>query len=578
MISRICRWDAVALLGLIALVQARIFGMFDIADLEGADSAFAIERLNAFYDWPPRLDMVWEPLFTAFLFLFRLFTSDAHFILLGARAFSIMAATGLIYAVGRRILKPFWACALAIWWLALPHGIAPDFTKHVFQFAALLLGAWLALRADRPKIRLALCALLLVYAALLRNEYALLAIIFVGAAIMANGRPSLAQLRPYAILFAFLGTAFAALWAYSASTYYASHDPAENVKGKHVLNACQVYAYGFFQRNPQDNIPPDAAWDEDVCQDLVQKHFGQTNASMLDMALANPAALFAHYAWNVRLVPPAIEAVLFGRYTAGEPNPGYEHRSFLSTSSWPRYALWAWCAFIAVSMFSLKAPFSWRSNPWLCWYFLGAAAVIFIVLLTQRPRPVFLLFLGFGLSLVTLIYAQAWAERFSRRAAAVLSRPWAALVAVGLAILVAPDHYRAFALDYGKKDGRIFYDQYRSIAPHFKELSQGQSQHRWLLLPGPSHLVFAYLMTGARIFDQKAFSYKDYPSSWDADRVVLELDKNGVNLVYIDVRVARRLGLSWAQGLPDILASRGWQRLDAEGAAILLVAPLSGQT
>lgn len=576
--------ESLIVVGLGLALWARVGGMFSFLDIEGHDSATAVHRLYLLLESPWGLDLVWEPLYTLYLAVFHVLTSDAHLLLLTSRFAALFVIVVLIYAIGRRFLGPVLGLVLALWWIALPEGIAPRFSKHVFYFAVLMMGAWMALHVRNLWGRVGLILFLAVGALTLRQEIAVM-VVFLAAVFFTMDAQAATKLGRGAfrrLALAYGGGALLLGVGVFLFLAYGAHSYSDGWRGyhaalveKHSFNLCHVHAYGFIQRNPLP-FPGQSPWDMAVCEGINAQVYGTSRPTLLEMAQANPAALLEYFSWNLSFVPGATSSLIFGAY-AGDQPVDFMHKPYMRAGPWVPWALAAWLAAVLVGVTLLARRADGRDlfvRSSAFWVYSGAAlAMTAVVILTQRPRPVYILYFGFFLMLLSALgvrgFLQTWLPSGPDRRVAVR---WLILLA---ALLAIPDHFRAHAEVYGDGD-RPRLGLYRLVAQHYAiDLAQ-QKQHRWMTPEtGEQPQVFAYLrpFVGRRFEDARQFSYLRFPAGALPADVYSQIVAWDVNMVYFDDRHFARRQIAWGPGLAAMLEARGWRRIEGTAQNRLLIAP-----
>ncbi len=398
-----------------------------------------------------RINIVWSPLYTSYFgFMDGLF-EDARASVLLHRVVLVVATTLLAAWTARRFLTPALAFLVAVWWAALP--IHYDTLYEVHLFASIVAFAAVAICSFDSAWRLPLLvALYGLSAVLVRNEniicFAILGAYLVFRALEmaragATGKAARNLLFRLAVL-AVLGIGLLAFF-HQISHVKGWREISAVSAPKHRVNMCQVYAYGYQQRHPDWAQSP---WTE--CRPLMKQVFDRETPSIAEMFAANPGATLEHFMWNLSLTPAGLQ-VLFFNATSFGVNPDYapvfRRRIFPAVLS---------LFVLAVIAASAVALYRRRGRPELLLacargadfavLFAANALMALAVILTQRPRPSYLLGFAFicAIAFFRLIEAgwPRWLPSINRKFA------WIVLAAA----LLVPS-YRSLPLS--SKDGRL---------------------------------------------------------------------------------------------------------------------------
>ncbi|MBA4065548.1 MAG: hypothetical protein C0501_17900 [Isosphaera sp.] len=432
---------------LLALQLKVVWGMWALRDVTVGDTMSYFADAYRWYAGG-EVNVIWSPLYTAFYGSFLFLNPDPVWATFAHRLVIVVAAAVLVLAVLRQLLPPGVAWACAAWWACLPIVFNTLYEVHLFAVIPVLASWLLFLTAAGPWRRGAGLAVLGASAVLVRNElsvaFGLLGLVLVGYEWRRAGRGDGPGRWRTAVAYA---TALAAAAAVVYATYAASYLKYPELRGalkeKHTLNMAQVYAFGHQQRHPEWTLSP---WVE--CHGLMQEHFGSREPSLREMVAANPAAVWEHFTWNLSLTPNGLQLLLFNR-AAGSVSPDYDHRvlprlnsrravagSVLVLGVW---AAGACCARRARREGGERTP-AWRAVGWAAMF--AVAAVVPLVILTQRPRPSYLLAFGVVLMALTGAAAAAVGARWRLLGRVRLALP---LLMVG-AVVAAPRYYAAAAV------------------------------------------------------------------------------------------------------------------------------------
>jgi hypothetical protein len=389
-----------------------------------------------------------------------------------------------------------------------------------------LFACWLVILGGR-ELRGAALAILATGAVLLRNELGVAVLVLAAFCLVAEVRarrrvePARAARLVVAYGLPMLLAAVVCAAAYWRSEIRFADWRAASVK--HTVNMCQVYAYGYQQRHPEWTRSP---WTE--CSTLMQEHFGEPFPTFGKMVRSNPRAMATHFAWNAGLAGNGLQLVLFGA-TSGTVTPDYQPVKTRSTRAAVLSVL-AGMVLIAGVVAIVRGPRDGLAR-WLAdrtWGWLAILAMVptwIAIILTQRPRPSYLLPLGVAVmaAVATSVRITAWPTLTRRAGRAGL---W---VLVGLvAALVAwwPSRYGPRA--------RPFLTLYRRHLPFAGVIAQPQT----MLLTSSYALDLSYYLGRgqSRILDYGAVAPWD-----DARGLQAALDDAGINLFYADEAMLDRL-------------------------------------
>jgi hypothetical protein len=352
----------------------------------------------------------------------------------------------------------------------------------------------------------------------------------------ATNRPLLAYAAPLALV---LVVTFG-LYLRSTVRFPAVLD---DLRAKHTLNICQVYAFAYAQQHPDWPASP---WTE--CDGLMQDTFGLPRPTLLEALRTNPRAMLGEFVWNARLARAGLEFALFNA-ASSSLSPDFAQ---VQTSQPVPRALSVGLVLLvlggAVCLLRNQAPrVAWRAQPVWAWLVLLAGGFgASLVLLIERPRAEYL----YGLS-VLLMAAAGWS-------AAALANRWSAArrglpVAVGAAacaLAVWPGYYMLG--DHARP--RDLLETYERLRPYADLIADPASQ---FLKGDYNAAVGAYLGQRADgVFDYSLLDQRD-PSV----PLVRFLDQHGITLVYLDEPLLARLEADEAHPEPLLEApeSVGWR-------------------
>jgi hypothetical protein len=262
-----------------------------------------------------RVNIDWSPLYTAFYGSFLFIARDPYLATILHRLVLILLISILLLFLLRSVLYPGLALLGTAWWTVVPTNYNNLYEVYLFALLSVLLAWILILRRNALRARGTAVALLAGSTILVRNEFviavALSAIMCLLYEYYQTGRalPIKSEILTYGV-----PLACAVLLCVVAHWRSVIHFPelSAELKEKHTVNMCQVFAFGFQQRN--------SAWAGSPsldCQSLMQETFGKGLPSFGEMLWANPAAVTEHLLWNLRLIPNGLQLLLFGAMFGG---------------------------------------------------------------------------------------------------------------------------------------------------------------------------------------------------------------------------------------------------------------------
>lgn len=427
--------------GSIALIQLKVvWGIWSYRDLSAGDTA---SYHRAAYQFTHGLDLspVYSPSYVAYFGALKWFVHDIYAVTIVHRLIIVFALTMVVLALFRALLPAGIAWALAVWWAVLPTIFDDVYEVHQFAAIPFLIAGLVAARFSGRPMRIAVLAILLFDAAFVRNEVivavVLWALAWIAYEIRESRRGQQVPWKGVALGLTVPALAVGALFAGTVLSW-SGHDKYGQVSHrKHVLNVCQVYAFGYEQRHDDYRGEPFTE-----CGPLMKHDFGTPKPSLVEAIKAHPGAIAEHFAWNLRLIPYGIEQMLFHRISSDERhNPDYVP---VRTGS-------PWAAAGLVTVFALLlaggvALWRGRRRWWREWIahrawswivLLTFVPTALVVIVTQRPRPSYLFVLT---ALIFVMIGTAIQVLGSRWRSA--SRLYAVLPVAALALLVfEPPYY-----------------------------------------------------------------------------------------------------------------------------------------
>ena len=505
------------------------------------------------------------------------FSSDAFTVTTLHRYLIIFAASILVLALMRRLLPADIAWLATAWWVVLPINFNTLYEVHLFAVIPIL---WVAFRlSKRPShwCRGEALACMLAASLLLRNELVLatgmLAAMFLGAALWSrrsghvDWRPRFGVLAAYLVPLAGAGllTFYYCCHASDLSTLSAV------LERKHTLNICQIYAFGYQQRHTDFQKSP---WTD--CQELMTRTYGKPQPSLAEALRRNPQAMMEHFLWNVRLIPYGLQVLLFN-VSSGSVTPDYVPVR-TSKLAWIFSGVVLLVAAAGLIRLLRDRRYWWgkwlRERAW-GWLFLGTVALVTGgVMVSQRPRPSYMLVFGILLraAAAMLFFVLIEHTRYRRRLA--LAYPVLALAAV----LCVPSYY-ALANPSGEQTLRSGYERLRE----FRSLLERPGTV--LVTPGYGGELCNYVGLGKCM----GLNYYDLRTEVTQQRNWLKvLDAHAAGLVYISEaafgeasgrELAAELSPAWVRLFPRSESGGHWM-LFANPARVALpgeAAPAPGR-
>lgn len=542
----------------VVLLLAKVLWGYWSRDMTYGDTS-SYFRLASTWVRSKEVNIVWSPLYTAYYGSWLGAVDDVVAATLMHRVALIFASVALVAWIGYVTLPRVLAILLTSWWTVLP--IHYDTLYEVHLFGALPLILLLGLGLQLPTrwrfpvwMMVALGTVLLI-----RNEYVVVLSVLcavVGWRLLKG--QELAEHGNSVSLVARYGVCLALPVLLTIGMYQQSFIKGEVIhqvsEPKHTLNMCQVYAFGHQQRHPEWTSSP---WTE--CQGLMQETFMKPMPSLGQMVKSNPLAVAEHFAWNLGLLPAGLELLLFNAISS-EHNPDYA-----AAKRVPIYPAWAlgllavWlilATWITVhrcppegagtrSMLSSQIPL-----------FFGTGLMVLAVVMTQRPRPSYLL--GFGVLLVWAAFMLAAALMPRLRRLDVTIWP----LVLTLVIIIAAPAYASLQLP--SKSGMLG-DLYTLSQPHRKDLCNSGGG---LAVGEYSYELSNYLCSplrdipregDVRLLSTGSLTQAEYASP---SAFVQAMDVRDVRALVIDPPLLQRnVGLDGCEKLGNALLENGWTLL-----------------
>ena len=504
-----------------------------------------------------QVNIVWSPLYTAYFGSWLGVSENAITATFLHRIGLILISTGLIAWLGFITLPRLLAFALVAWWVVLPIHYDTLYEVHLFGALPIYLMAIICILVnDRWRLPLLLCTAL-VSTFLIRNEYILAVGVFIAIALFNLFRRNGSINQSVQGVLLRFGSVLAITGLFVVSFYSISYIKGPDVAAistpKHTVNMCQVYAFGYKQRHSDWSGSP---WTD--CSTLMQSTFNISQPTLREMISANPGAVAKHFIWNLSLTRAGMEVLLFNA-TSAKDNPDYI--PVIVSPFFPSLLLvlsLSICVggFIILSRKPHASHLDLRENLTRLGPLLFATLVmVFAVIVTQRPRPSYLL--GFGVLYVWLVLSML----------VVLTDKWRKLndkwtyIFIFVVIMVLPT-YRSLSLP--SKTGSLS-DIYQVLQSQSSRLCKGPG-----LFGVNDYLkeISLYLCSPLEVGGRQGA--KSIISLGSLSEVALSspvnfvdaLNNSGVSTLIIEpYLIQRHRGLKNCQELRHALLSLGWEQL-----------------
>lgn len=540
-------WFAYLTLGLLQLKV--IWGDWLYRDLPFGDTSSYFVRAYGWYsDFV--VNIVWSPLYTAFYGSLLYLSPDVYLITTLHRFIIVFVVTFLVLAVMRQLLPPGLAWLISAWWAILPTYFNILYEVHLFAIIPVLVACWLISFRPTPWARGSAVAVLLTASLLVRNELSSATIILTAICLGweiwlikkgdLNFKP-LVYVTSYGLPLLLAGIICIFFFMRSGQQFDKLKEVFHN---KHTFNMCQIYAFGYQQRHIEWNKN---AWTQ--CSELMQTHFHNPKVTLTDMVLTNPNAVMEHFLWNIRLIPAAIQVLLFNA-TSDTVNPDYISVQLESSTALALSIIAGLILLTGLVLLCQRWVYWWnfwlqkRAIGWLG--LLALAPSILIIGITHRPRPSFILSLGvifmalIGMSIFIIIHNWNF-KRFSG---------WMPLVMV-VVLLTVPNYYATPT----HHSPRRWLDIYRKLSP-FQEII-AKPDTVFFLKGEYAGEITNYLGYGR----PQVFNYDILAESPDVTTSLTSLESKGINLVYVDETLATKIPTidPFAPSFSTALQSVGWK-------------------
>lgn len=496
-------------------------------------------------------NIVWSSLYTVYYGGLDFLLGDARATVLAHRVLLIVASTLIAAWAAWRLLPGTLAFLVVVWWIALPIHFDTLYEVHLFG-ALVTFGAVLIATFESDWKLPLLIAFYAVATVLVRNENVICLAVMVAWFLYRQFRPPPENpglprsSRPKMVLLA--AVAAACIGIFYATSHIQGPERIRAVSAlKHRLNMCQVYAFGYSQRHPEWKASP---WKD--CDNLMKSVYGMSMPPIDEMLVRNPGAILEHFAWNLRLMPAGLE-VLFFNATSFEANPDYApvyRVPMLPTAALLGGLLLAIASLVAVRRRreALPGPLLKPGEKDFAVLMAANAVTVLAVVLTQRPRPSYLLGFGFLCVIVTAyLVKEAFPEVIAR-----LGRrfTWLAVVAV----VLIPSYAM---LDLSSKQGRLS-GRYGLLKPHAARIC---SSPRPVAMGDHGYELRNYLCrrrNPPEVLDLASAG----AGGGDVATLVATLQKGKAEVVVLDATFLRhKTRIAGCNELDRALLADGWERL-----------------
>ncbi len=535
-------------------------------DLTIGDTAYYFDMAMA-WAHSHEVDIVWSPLYTAYYGSWWSLLEDAVSATFAHRLMLILVSTALVAWLALLTLPRLLALVLVVWWVALPIHYEALYEVHLFGALPLILMGVVAFAAPARWRYPLWLGLAVVTVLLVRNEYVIILVVlagFLGALMITGGSKTSSTIdgRVFLRCGLVLGVAVALVAGFYAMSVVKGSAIAAASNPKHTLNMCQVYAFGYQQRHPEWTASP---WTE--CYGLMEETFGERLPTLGKMVVSNPRAVLEHFWWNLSLAPAGFELLLFN--VAGSEN----YPSYPPVAVNPILPRIAFLVFAMVGIFGLYRVMAGQRPEYLAArcsiviaapILVGGALMAIAIILTQHPRPTYLLGFCVLLAWLWLVIVGALLPGLKRFDHSLLP-----LIILAALVIAVPSYG---SLQMQNKSGYLSL-LYSEAKPHAESLCSagGMLGLNDYFEELPRYLCAPYL---AQIRENgqnndlptiQAFSLADLAgdSSTSPNRFVLELDQRKVTAVIIDPwLIQKNPGLQSCEALRDAFLLSGWELLE----------------
>ena len=542
---------------LVAIFTLKVlWGYWDRDLTFGDTSSYFIHAVEWHKDG--QVNIVWSPLYTAYFGSWLNVTDNAVVATFLHRLGLIVFSTGLVAWLGLLTLPRFLALLLVFWWVALPIHYDTLYEVHLFGALPILLMAVISFTINDKWRSPMILGISLVSTFLIRNEYILvvgvLIVISIANLFRKRNHVSLITIKPAEIRYGTVLCTAVLIIAYFYSASYIQGSAIRAVSAtKHTLNMCQVYAFGYQQRKPDWKGSP---WTE--CSSLMLAKFGTPMPTLREMIVSNPRAVAEHFIWNLSLTRAGLEVLLFNA-TSAHDNPDYAPVLVVPVLPSLFLGLTLSICITGVVLVFRKSPPRYaeirekliRMSPLL----VAAAVMAFAVILTQRPRPSYLLGGAVLYIWVVLMMLSAFSSQLEK-----FNQSWVLITFVAVLVLIMPT-YRSLSLPSKQRSFSAIYNELR---PQSQRICQSTGA---LALNVGGRSMVNYLCFPNRIQDKEErgiISVASLPvdALSTPKKLVDAVEAEGASAVIIDpFMIIKYPGLKGCSELRDVFLNRGWQQL-----------------
>lgn len=551
-------WGRIFAVATVLLMTKVLWGYWE-RDLSYGDTSYYFQNAAIWHD-SKAVNLVWSPLYTSYYGYWLSVSENAVVATILHRIGLILVSTGLVAWLAFRTLPKIFALFLVSWWIALPIHYDTLYEVHMFGTLPVIVLALIAHGAgDKWRMPLML-GTAIGATALIRNEF----ILGVGIFLLISTYELVRYWRTHAVremrasvfrhLAVLLLVGLSIAFFYSAS-YIKGQDISKISGPKHTLNMCQVYAFGYQQRNPEWSASP---WTD--CSSLMQQKFGMGQPSLQQMIMANPKEVAEHFWWNLSLSQAGLEVLLFNA-TSSTVNPDYTPVPIVRVIP---------SVLLVLSLFIVAAgtvvvyrgdPIQYsgtRSNiAKLAPILFTVALISFAVILTQRPRPSYLLGAGILFIWLTLAYAAALVSKWK-----IAHNNLAFLITALLLLLIVPS-YKNLSLPSKTSSIKSIYAA--TFAYHSKICAQpGKIAIARYVTEISNYVCPPHLVSGVRKYGPPVISIASMgkDATLNLSDFGKALDTTGVTTLIVDPSlIQKHPTLRDCAAIRDDLLKRGWEQL-----------------
>lgn len=506
------------------------------------------------------VNFVWSPLYTAYYGAWLSVSENAVVATFLHRVGLIAVSTGLVAWLAFRTLPKVVALILMCWWIALPIHYDTLYEVHLLGAIPVIVLALIAHTAGY-KWRLPLMlGVAMAATVLIRNEFIIAVGIFVAMCAFRTYKNLRAregsEIRTTAYRYALVLIILGVIIAFFYSASYIKGDAISTAsKPKHTLNMCQVYAFGHQQRNPEWTGSP---WTG--CSPLMQQKFGVPLPSLSQMIASNPYEVAKHFLWNLSLTRGGIEVLLFNA-TSSRVNPDYAPVLVVPVIPSVLLGLSILIIVAGITKIYLRSPVQFSAvrldiaklAPVLLTVLVMALAII----ITQRPRPSYLLGTGILYMWLTLKCMIALSDRWK-----IFNSNLLFLILSALLLWSIPS-YKTLTLPSKTSSIKSIYNQ---LFPHQAEIcvAAGKIALGEYISEIPNYLCTPRWISGTHGRGAEIISLASLGSEayLEPSRFVRALEEKNITALIIDpVLTDKYPGLGSCSIIRDELLKFGWKQL-----------------